>query len=133
VHAATVVVSSGFPTTDGAARDAARSGGIDGVADAVAKGFVRGLFPPARTRIAAGGESPESALVRHRYRRLATRLDVNGSPTLAEGGVADANSRLEAAVAERVDRDLHASNASATTAAEGVRLGRVRIVVRTWP
>jgi len=135
VHAATVVASSGFPTAGEAAQRGARSRGIDGVADAVAGGFVDGQFPPTRTRIAAGGGSPESALVRHRYRRLAGRLNVTRSPrpTLADGGVADANDRLEAAVAERVRRDLRASNTSAAAAAEGVRLGRVRIVVRTWP
>lgn len=135
VHAATVVASSGFPATDGAARRAAEARGLDGVADTVAEGFVRGQFPPTRTRIAAGGGSPESALVRHRYRRLSSRLNVTRSPrpTLADGSVADANDRLEAAVAERVRRDLRASNTSTTVAAEGVRLDRVRIVVRTWP
>jgi hypothetical protein len=129
------VASSGFPTAGEAARRAARSRGIDGVADAVAEGFVDGQFPPTRTRIAAGGGSSESALVRHRYRRLSNRLNVTRAPrpTLADGGVADANDRLEAAAAERVRRDLRASNTSAAAAAEGVRLGRVRIVVRTWP
>jgi hypothetical protein len=135
VHAATVVASSGFPETEAAARSAAESRGVDGVADVVAERFVRGQFPPTRTRIAAGGGSPESALVRHRYRRLAGLLDASRSrrPTLADGGVADDNDRLERAVAERVRRDLRVSNTSAASAAEGVRLGRVRIVVRTWP
>jgi hypothetical protein len=133
VHAATVEVSSGLPTTREASRRAARSRGIDGVAGIVAGGMVRGLFPATRTRTAAGGASPSAALVRHRYRRVSTRLGVSGVPRLADGGVADANARLESALSDRVARDLRSTNTSATTAAEGVRLGRVRIVVRTWP
>jgi hypothetical protein len=133
IHAATVEVSSAFPTTRGASRRASRSRGTDGVADVVADGVVRGLFPATRTRTAAGGASPSAALVRHRYRRAATRLGVSRPPRLADGGVADANARLESVISDRVARDLRSTNVSATTAAEGVRLGRVRIVVRTWP
>jgi hypothetical protein len=133
VHAATVDVSSGLPEARAASRRAARSDGIDGVADAVAGGIVRGFFPSTRTRIAAGDASPSAALVRHRYRRAATHLGVTRSPRLAEGSVGDANARLESELSDRVARDLRGNNASATAAADGVRLGRVRIVVRTWP
>jgi len=133
VHTATVEASSGFPATREATRRGARSGGIDGVADVVAGGIVRGLFPPTRTRIAAGGGSPSAALVRHRYRRLSRRLGVSQSPPLEDGGVGDANDRLESALSDRVARDLREANTSATVAAEEIRLGRVRIVVRTWP
>lgn len=132
VHAATVEVPSGVPTKRAAARRAARSRGIDGVADVVAEGIVSGVFPPDRTRIAAGGGSPTAALVRHRYRRGAARLGVT-RPVSPASGVEDTNDRLEAALSARIARDLRATNASAATAAEGVRLGRVRIVVRTWP
>jgi hypothetical protein len=133
VHVATVETSSGLPKTRDASRRAARSNGVDGVADAVAGGIVRGFFPATHTRIAAGGSSPSAALVRHRYRRLASHLGVTRSPRLAEGGVDGANARLESALSERVAHDLRATDTSATVAAEGVRLGRVRIVVRTWP
>lgn len=133
VHAATIEVSSGIPSAGTAARRAARSAGVDGVADAVANRLVRGLFPPTRTRMVAGGGSPSGALVRHRYRRLAQSLGVSRSPRLADGGVDDANDRLESALSDRVARDLRSSNTSATAAADGVRLDRVRIVVRTWP
>jgi len=133
VHAATVETPSGFPTTREVSRRAARSNGVDGVADVVADGIVRGLFPPTRTRIAAGGSSPSAALVSHRYRRVSRRLGITRSPWLADGGVDDANDRLESALSDRIARDLRATNASATSAAEGVRVGRVRIVVRTWP
>lgn len=133
VHAATIEASSGFPTTRKVTRRAARSNGIDGIADVVAGGIVRGLFAPTRTRIAAGGASPSAALVRHRYRRVARCLGVTRSPRLANGGVEDTNDRLESALSDRIARDLRSSNTSATAAAERVRLGRVRIVVRTWP
>lgn len=132
VHAATVEAPSGFPTRRGAARRAARTRGIEGVAAVVAEGLVSGLFPPERTRIASGGGSPTAALVRHRYRRAATRLGVDRAVT-PESGVDATNDRLEAALSDRISRDLHAANVSATAAANGVRLGRVRIVVRTWP
>lgn len=133
VHAATVEVSSGFPTVRDDARRAARSDKIEGVAGVVAGGIVREIFPPTHTRISASGTSPEAALVRHRYRRVADHLGVSPPPRPASGDVNDANDRLEAALSEQVARDLHAANASATTAAEEIRLGRVRIVVRTWP
>ncbi|MFB6102027.1 MAG: hypothetical protein ABEJ73_05625 [Haloplanus sp.] len=133
VHAATITVPSGFPSTRAAARSAARQRGVDGVADAVATGFVNGLFPPTRTRVAAGGSPPASAVIRHRYRRAERRFGVERSATLADGGVGTANDRLAAAVSDRIARDLRRTNASASDAADSVRLDRVHITVRTWP
>lgn len=133
VHAATIEASSGFPTRKRAIQHAAEKRGTDGVADAVASGIVEGLFPPTRTRLAAGSASPSAALTRHRYRRLSNRLGTSPRMGLADGGVSTANDRLESALSERVTRNLHATNTSATAAAESARLGRVRIIVRTWP
>ncbi|WP_338741710.1 DUF7284 family protein [Haloplanus salilacus] len=133
VHAATMTVSSGFPTRRDETRDAARARGIEGVADVVAEGFVEGLFPPTRTRVAAGGARPVSAVIRHRYRQATERFGVGRSTRLASGGVDDTNERLAAAVSDRVARDLGATNASARAVSERVGLGRVRITVRTWP
>lgn len=130
VHAATIEVPSGFPATRAVSRRAARSNEIDRVADTVAGGLVHGLFPPTRTRIAASKASPSAALIRHRYRRLANHLGVTRPPRLE--GSDDATDRLESAMADRIARDLRSTNTSATAAAEGTRLGRVRIVVRTW-
>lgn len=132
VHAATMTVSSGLPARRAEARDAARTRGIEGVADVVASGLVEGLFPPTRTRLAAGGPRPVSAVIRHRYRHATERFGVDGPTRLASGGVDDANERLAAAVSDRVARDLRATNTSARAASEGVGLGRVRITVRTW-
>jgi hypothetical protein len=132
VHAATMTVSSGLPTRRDEARDAARTRGVEGVADVVAAGFVEGLFPPTRTRVAAGGGRPVSAVVRHRYRRVAERFGVD-EPANPASSVDDANDRLAAAVADRVVRDLRATNASVRAASDRVGLGRVRITVRTWP
>jgi hypothetical protein len=133
VHAATVEVPSGFPARERAIRRAARERGVDAVAETVADGIVAGLFPPTRTRVAAGGASQSSALVRHRYHRAAHRFGSTPPTGLGDGGVEAANDRLEAALAERVARDLRVTNTSATAAADAARLGRVRIVVRTWP
>lgn len=133
VHAATVEVSSGFPTRRRAIRRAAREGSVDGVANATADGIVAGLFPPTRTRVVAGGSAPSSALVRHRYRRVASRVGAPPPRGLGDGGVDDSNDRLVAAFSDLVARDLRETNRSATGAADAIRLGRVRIVVRTWP
>ena len=133
VHAATLTVSSGVPSRRERARRAATEAGIEGVADVVGGGVVTGLFPPSRTRTAAGGSRPVSAVVRHRYRGVTAQFGVERSATLASGDVDETNERLAAAVAERVRRDVQASNASARDIADGVRLGRVRITVRTWP
>ncbi|MFD1634811.1 DUF7284 family protein [Haloplanus ruber] len=131
VHTATLTVSSGFPTTRIDARRAGATNGIAGVADAVAAGIVEGLFPPTRTRLAAGERA--SSLVRHRYRLAERRFGVDGHTTLSDGDVDAANDRLAAALSDRVARDLRGANVSASTAAERVGVGRVRIVVRTWP
>jgi hypothetical protein len=129
VHTATLTVSSGFPTKRSDAETAAAANGIDGVAHVVATGVVDGLFPTTRTRLAAGGRA--SPVVRHRYRLAERRFGVEGHTTLTD--VDAANDRLAAALSERVNRDLHDSNVSARAAAERVRVGDVRIVVRTWP
>jgi len=131
VHTATLSVSSGFPATRVDARRAAATNGIAGVADAVAAGIVEGLFPPTRTRLAAGERA--SSLVRHRYRLAERRFGVDGHTTLSDGDVDAANDRLAAALSDRIARDLRGANVSASTAAERVGVGRVRIVVRTWP
>ncbi|MEF8856258.1 MAG: hypothetical protein V5A16_02415 [Haloplanus sp.] len=133
VHAAAVAVPSGFPTRERAIRRAARNREVDGVADTAADGIVAGLFPPTRTRIAASGTTPSAALIRHRYHRTAHRIGSAPPTDLGDGGVEAANERLETALAERVARDLRTRNTSATAAADAARLGRVRIVVRTWP
>lgn len=130
VHAATLTVPSGFPSRRASARSAA---GVDGVADAVAAGIVEGLFPPTRTRIAAGSPPPTSRLVRRRYHRAERLFGVAPPAVLADGGVDATNDRLAGAVSERVARDLHSTNTSARRVAGRVRLDSVRIVVRTWP
>ncbi|MFB6108840.1 MAG: hypothetical protein ABEJ82_08385 [Haloplanus sp.] len=131
VHAATLNVSSGYP----ARRDAvlaATDRGFEGVAAVVAAGVVTGSFPPTRTRISAGSDYPTSALVRYRYRRAAALFGANVSTDLDSGGVGAANARLADALASRIERDLRATTDSPREAARGVRLGRVRITVRTW-
>jgi hypothetical protein len=133
VHAATLTVSSGVPSGRAAVGDPATRRDVAGVADVVAGGIVRGLFPPIRTRVAAGGAYPASALVRHRYRLLQRRVGVDRSPTLADGGVDESNARVADALSDRVANDLRRAGASPDDVAAALRLGRVRITVRTWP
>ena len=133
VHAATVDASSGLPPTRTVARRAARERGVPGLAAAIARRVVRGLFPPTYTRAAASEPSASGALVRHRYRRAESVLGVTPPAPLVSGGVDTGNDRLAAALATRVADDVRDSDAAATTVAERVRVGRVRIVVRTWP
>ncbi len=131
VHAATITASSGLPNERSAARAAADERGIEGVADAVAGGVVDGLFPPTRTRVAAGGR--DGAVLRHRYRLAERRFGVEEHASLTDDGVDAANERLAAALSDRIERDLREADVPPRAAAEGVRVGRVRIVVRTWP
>ncbi|WP_248897498.1 DUF7284 family protein [Haloplanus halobius] len=127
VHAATVTGPSGFP----AARTAADSRATPAVANAAATGVVEGLFPPTRTRIAAGRESPTATLVRQRYRRTSRLFGVSRRSNLSGGEVEAANDRLASAMADRIARDASRSNASMRRTA--VRIDQVRITVRTWP
>jgi hypothetical protein len=131
VHAAVLSTPSGFSQRSSATADTGGDRNIDAVADVVASTVIDGLFPPTRTRIAAGGSS--SALVRHRYRRAEHRLGVDRHARLADGGVDTANDRLAAALSRRVSRDLRRANVSIRSVDGRVRLGRVRITVRTWP
>gem|GEM_PF-1303596 len=133
VHAATLEAPSGLPSTRAAAVNAARARGANGTAAVVARSVVDGWFLPTRTRIAAGESSAAASLVRHRYRRAEQVLGVTHSSTLVDGGVDTANDRLATALAGRVEQDLRSRNASTVETAETVRVGHVRIVVRTWP
>jgi hypothetical protein len=91
------------------------------------------MFPPTRTRVAAGGAYPVSALVRHRYWLLQRRVGVDRKPKLADGGVEASNARTAAALSDRITRDLRGADTPARDAADSLRSGRVRITVRTWP
>jgi hypothetical protein len=131
VHAATVTLPSGLSSTRTAAR-AASEQGFDGVAAAVARRLVTGLFPPRQGRFALRGDYPVSALVEHRYRRAGRRYHVDLSAALERHDTTTANARLAAAMAPAVERDLRREYESPEVAARAVRTDQVSLVVRTW-
>jgi len=129
VDASTRSVPSGLPTARSEAV-AAADGGFDAVARVVAGAVIDGLFDPDATRLALAGDAPVSDLVSRRYNRTATLLgtsvDLSGFDTAA------ANARLRAALADRLARGMRTRFDSPRAAARAVRVGTVRIRVRTW-
>lgn len=131
VHAASFTVASGFPTARSEARNAS-DGGFRAVARIAAERTVSGLFPPERLRDAVGGDDPDAALARYRYRRGGDLLDVDAEVDVARGRTEAANERLTAALTRHFERDLRREHDSPRAAAQAVRVGRVRVTVRTW-
>lgn len=131
VHAATLAVDSGVPSSDQRARRAARTDGYRGVARVVADSIVRGLFPPDETRLALRGEYPVDTLTAQRYRRTARVLDA-GPLRIGETNVSDANDRLRVALARRLEADLTGRYDAPEAAARAVDTDTVDITVRTW-
>ncbi|MFB6122682.1 MAG: hypothetical protein ABEJ78_04425 [Haloferacaceae archaeon] len=132
VHAATLTVPSGYPPARDAALDAAERERMAGVANVAAERTVAGMFPPERTRFALQGTSPSAATARRRYRRVETLAGVSSTWDLRGGEVYAANERLAATLADRFERRLRATFDDPADAARSVRVGRVRITVRTW-
>lgn len=134
VHAATLTLPSGFGSVRPGARTAAERDGYAGVAAAVARGVVSGLFPDvSSTPDRDAGDGSREAVLARRYRRLATLLDVSVASRLAAGDVTGARQRLVDGVAAVLERDLRRSYDDPEAAAEALRVDEVRIVVRTWP
>lgn len=131
VDAATVTVDSGVPAVEDAENRAAADG-FEGLAGAVAAALVEGLFPPDQARLALAGDDPLATLMRYRYRRAAEIYGADLEEPLAENDAREANRRLEAAMAERVEADLRAAFDSPEAAAEAVAPEAVEITVRTW-
>lgn len=130
VHAATLSLPSGVPPARADARDAA--GGYDAVARVVAVRVVAGLFPPGPARLALGGDYPVSRLVRHRYRRAAAEFGADVDGPLRRDDPHAANARLVDAVAPVLAREMRRRFETPGAAADAVRTGTVRVVVRRW-
>lgn len=131
VHAATVRASSGISPLENA-DDTAANDGFDGLGNAVAAELVRGLFPPRKGRLALAGDPPVETLVRHRYARASEEYSVRTQDVIERGDTREANRRLAAPMSERVAADLRQQFNSPETAADALRLGDVKIAVRTW-
>lgn len=132
VHAAVFTVPSGLPSVRERAIEAARADGFDGVASAIARGVVTGLFPPDETQLALRGSYPASALTAYRYRRAALAYDTSVRRAVLREDVERANSSLIRSVAAAIERELRRRFGSPISAARTVAVGRVEITVRTW-
>jgi hypothetical protein len=136
IHAARLTVDSGMPATRANALAAAESGSYDAVAATVADGVVRGFFPPNATRHALLADYPVNRLVDYRYRRFGSLvgagLSSNVSVAANERNVTGANAQLRAALTERLATDMRDRFETPRAAARAVRVGDVRITVRTW-
>lgn len=132
VHAATVTVDSGLPAARQQARATAEMGGYDEVADAVATRVITGLFPPGASEDALLGDYPVNRLVTYRYRRLGSLLEANVSAAVQSNNVGGANAALADALSDRLAADMRPQFESPAAAADAVRVGTVRLTVRTW-
>jgi hypothetical protein len=130
VDAATHTVSSGFPRTGERVTAAAENGGFAAVARVIAAATVTGLFDPEATRLALHGDPPVSELVERRYERTASLLGTNVN--VSDADTARANARLRRALADRIEQDLRGRFDTPVAAARAVRIGTVRVRIRTW-
>ncbi len=130
VDAARLAVGRGDPVGRERARRAATRG-YGPLARLVANRTVATLFPADEMSFALAADYPVSALVRHRYRRAAelTGADLG---EIEHDRVDEANGRLAAALATRLERDMATRFESPDAAAADVRVGEVRVVVRRW-
>ena len=131
VHAATVRASSAVETVD-EPKAVATTGGFDSVGDAVAAELVGGLFPPEQGRLGLAGDAPVNRLVTHRYARASEEYGVSTREPIERGDVREANSRLTAAMGDRLAADLRERFASPTAAADSLRIDAVKLSIRTW-
>ncbi|WP_436927852.1 DUF7284 family protein [Halosimplex amylolyticum] len=132
VSVATVTAASGLPNVTSEAQRAARRGGYGGVATAVSRSVVDGLFPESEMRAALYSEGPDRALTAHRYRRTSSVLGVETPGLSHPRGVEPANRKLTRALAKRLHADLRRRFETPEAAARAVRSHQVRLVVRTW-
>ncbi|WP_410765426.1 hypothetical protein [Haloferax sp. DFSO60] len=132
VHSATLHVPSGFPAARDDAIDASDDG-FDAVSRVVAERTIAGLFPPERARLALHGDEPVSTLMQTRYERADGLLNASVGPDVARTDVEAANADLSARLATRFESDMRERFESPRDAAEAVSVGRISIVVRTWP
>lgn len=132
VSVATVTAASGLPNVTAEARRAARGDGYRGVARAVARSVVDGLFSPSEMRAALYSEGPDRALTAHRYRRAADALGVDDLGLSHPRTVERANRKLADALAKRLRADMRSRFETPEAAARAIRSQQVRLVVRTW-
>jgi len=132
VDAAVLTVSSGLPAVRSRALAAASRDGYDGVAGVLADGIVRGHLAPNATRLELHGDPPVDAIAARRYRRFAALTGTHTGPALRRADTGAVNDRIRDALERRLADDLEAEFRTPSAAARAVRVGTVRIEVRTW-
>jgi hypothetical protein len=136
VHAATLTVDSEMPAVRADAQAAARNDSFEDVAQVVADGVVRGLFPPNATRHALLADYPVNRLTDHRYRRFGRLLGTDTGEFVAVAAnrrdVTGANERLRRVLTDRLEADMRARFDDPRAAARAVSVGDVTVTVRTW-
>lgn len=134
VHAAALSVPSGLPGVRANAVAAAHQEGFGGAARAVARGVVRGLFPPAETRTALRARSARADRAASRYATAARAVGAESAVQrpLRTGNAARANRVLADALAVAIEPSLRETFDAPTAAARTAAVGRVRVTVRTW-
>ncbi|MEF8799842.1 MAG: hypothetical protein V5A38_07560 [Halolamina sp.] len=131
VHAGTVHPPSGVSALANPEGTAEQTG-FDGLGRRVASALVEGLFPPEKVRLALAGDAPVDRLLRHRYVRASSFYGVDTGEAIDDGDVRTANERLAEAMADRITGEFRTQFDTPADTANGLRLGTVRIAVRTW-
>lgn len=132
LSAASMRVESGFAENESDAQSAAAVSGYTGVSRVVADRIVAGLFPIARTAPALRSGYPVAALTAHRYYRFGNAYGVDLEGPVSDRRPGDANDRLAAGLADRIETDLRREFASPEAAARAIEIDHVDVVVRRW-
>lgn len=132
LHAETIRAPSGVDSPSSEAASTATGQGFDALGWVVAESLVRGLFPPAKGRLALGGDAPVDDLVRHRYRRASQAYGVDTASAIEQADTREANRRIASAMREQVASDLRNGAENPDEAAASLELATVEISVRTW-
>ena len=101
------------------------------LATAVAEAYIDRLFPPERIRIRLVDRrvAPRTA---DRYRSIAEALGVDVAEPLAEASPKQANERLAAELADRLEAEMESGPDTTDPVPDGTATADVEIVVRRW-
>lgn len=130
VHATRLSVPG--PGAGATAPDVAGGAGYGGIAAFAAIESIRLLFPEPTTEATLSDHDRAATITEHRYRRAVDLLDARRTGAVDRRAVAAANAALVRALSERFETELRDSFDSPAAAADAIRVGEVRIVVRRW-
>lgn len=124
VAATTVTVDSGVSVAD-------PGGSTEAVAASVSEAYMDRVFPPERTRVALVDPRTASGIA-DRYRTAGETLGVDVEASIADALPREANERLSAGLAARLDADLRSRTTGSDAGVADVDPGQIEIVVRRW-